>query len=209
MTGRLTGSDIVRLLTTRPYQAVVDATHPYATVVTQEIRGACEATGVLRIRVVRPSTEGDWHTVSHLTEAAELLAGLPGNILLTTGAKELVPFATPELADRCYPRVLPSHASLEACLQAGSPPKNILCMQGPFSQMLNEAVIEQYQIAHLVTKDTGTAGGFQEKVAAAQNQGCHLVVVGRPSQEEGVTVEEALAQLDSLPPGPREAPKFP
>lgn len=80
--------------------------------------------------------------------------------------------------------------SLERCLSLGFPPAHILCMQGPFSQALNEALIGQYSIRTLVTKDTGSYGGFREKAQAAQGTGCTLLVVERPVQETGQTLEE-------------------
>ena len=52
---------------------------------------------------------------------------------------------------------------------------------GPFTQKLNEAMLEQYRIVWLVTKDGGGPGGFQEKLAAARNTGARLVLVERPA----------------------------
>ena len=43
----------------------------------------------------------------------------------------------------------------------------------------------------MVTKDGGAAGGFAEKVQAAQASGVQLVVIRRP-EEEGETAEEIL-----------------
>ena len=85
--------------------------------------------------------------------------------------------------------------SLKRCLDLGFPPAHILCMQGPFSQALNEALIEQYSIQTLVTKDTGSYGGFREKAQAARNRGCALLVVERPVRETGLTMEEIQERI--------------
>ena len=61
--------------------------------------------------------------------------------------------------------------------------RNILAMQGPFSQELNEALIRQYHIAWVVTKDGGTAGGFPEKARAAETTGAELIVLCRPEDQ--------------------------
>ena len=114
--------------------------------------------------------------------AAALLAQERGNILLTTGSKELGAFSAIE-PQRLYPRVLPSHESLSACEAAGIPHRNILAMQGPFSQELNEALIRQYHIAWVVTKDGGAAGGFPEKARAAETTGAELIVLCRPEDQ--------------------------
>ena len=127
------------------YTLAVDATHPYAVDVTKNIRAAAEAAGLPYLRLLRQS-DGDalCRRADSMEAAAELLLALPGNVLLTTGSKELHHFARPGLRERCFPRVLPMVDSLERCLALGFPPRNILCMQGPFSKELNAALIRQY-----------------------------------------------------------------
>ena len=68
-------------------------------------------------------------------------------------------------------------------------------MQGPFSQELNSALIRQLGIDILVTKASGRSGGFEEKVAAAQECGCKLLVIHRPLQEEGLSFVEVQREL--------------
>ena len=103
------------------------------------------------------------------------------NILLATGAKELAAFAPLDSA-RLYPRVLPTPEGIAACEAAGIPHRNIIAMQGPFSCQLNKALIEQFHIRYLVTKDGGAAGGFAEKAEAAAETGVQLVVLRRPEE---------------------------
>ena len=116
-------------------------------------------------------------------------------MLLTIGSKELDAFALPGLRERCFPRVLPAVSSLERCLALGFPPAHIICMQGPFSREMNEATLRQFAIKTLVTKDSGDAGGFRAKAEAAQAAGCDLLVIARPRQETGETLEEILKDL--------------
>ena len=113
--------------------------------------------------------------------AAEYLAGTVGNILLTTGAKELHAFAA-IAPERLYPRLLPTHQGLSACEALGIPHRNIIAMQGPFSREMNAATIRQYGIAYLVTKDGGAPGGFPEKAEAARETGAALIVLRRPEE---------------------------
>ena len=54
--------------------------------------------------------------------------------------------------------------------------------------------MEQYHIGILVTKDGGKKGGFLEKQEAARLQKAALVVIGRPTQEEGYSVDTAVEQ---------------
>ena len=48
----------------------------------------------------------------------------------------------------------------------------------------------QYDCKYLVTKDTGKAGGFQEKIDAALMCDVIPVIIGRPFGEEGLSVAE-------------------
>ena len=123
-------------------------------------------------------------------EAAQLLQFREGNVLLAIGAKGVSAFSGLD-PERLYPRVLPVEESLSACRRAGVPTKNIIAMHGPFSQKLNEAILEQYRIRWMVTKDGGSAGGFGEKVSAARNTGASLVVIGRP-EDDGEDLDAVL-----------------
>ena len=129
-------------------------------------------------------------------QAAQYLAATQGNVLLTTGAKELAAFAGLDAA-RLYPRVLPTVAGITACEGAGIPHRNIIAMQGPFTLELNLALMQQFHIRYLVTKDGGSAGGFAEKAQAAAQSGAALVVLRRP-EECGETAEEILQRCREL-----------
>lgn len=191
-TGRLDQSGMEALLPR--FDLCVDATHPYARLATAAIRAACEGTGTPLLRLLRPDsrTEGVV-TVPSCQAAAEFLADRPGNILLATGAKELFAFGGLD-KNRLYVRMLPTHGGLSACEALDLPHSHILALQGPFSQKLNEAILEQYQIAWLVTKDGGRAGGFEEKLSAARAVGTQTLLVERPP-DEGESLEIILEKI--------------
>lgn len=173
------------------YTCVVDATHPYADRVSENIRRAAETAGLPYYRLLRPreAAEGVLWADSP-ADAARMLADLPGNVLLTTGSKDLKTFTqVPDYQTRLYVRVLPSLESLSAALDLGYPAAHILCMQGPFPEKLNAALLETVDAKILVTKDTGKAGGFPEKAAAAQSVGAKLLVIRRPTQETGYSLD--------------------
>lgn len=173
----------------------VDATHPYATQVTENIRIACEESAVPYRRLLRPKSqlEAGEILVKSAAQAADYLAQREGNILLTTGAKEIAAYAGIPV-ERLFPRILPMHAGLTACEEMKIPRRNIIAMQGPFSVELNEALLRQYQIRYLVTKDGGKTGGFEEKVCAAHRTGATLVVIARPEEHDGASLEEILQE---------------
>lgn len=190
-TGRLGRVAMAELLAAKSFDCVIDATHPYAVEVTEALQVATRQTGTPYHRLLREGPpEGEWLHANDLTQAAALARTRPGSILLTTGAKELEPFAVPGLLERTFPRVLPSRDSLDRCLSLGFPPAHILCMQGPFTSELNIALIRQYDIKIMVTKASGGVGGFREKVAAAGDTSCTLIVVDRPAQTQGLPLEK-------------------
>ncbi len=76
--------------------------------------------------------------------------------------------------------------------------KHLIGMQGPFSTEMNDAMLRQYDCRYLVTKDTGLAGGFPEKMEACQRCGVTPVIIGRPLQEEGLSLPEARVFLAKL-----------
>lgn len=196
--GRLRREEMEALLRREGFDLVVDATHPYAQEVTEHIAGACQGTETAYLRLLREEQglpEGAVWTPD-AAGAAAYLSGRPGNILLTTGSKELGRFASiPGFAQRTYARVLPMEASLRACEAAGLSPAHILAMQGPFSREMNLAMLRAVSAAWLVTKEGGAAGGFQEKAEAAAEAGAGLVVIGRPPQRQGMDFAGAAEEI--------------
>ena len=188
--GRLNLSQMTALM--GPDTLCIDATHPYAVQVTANIRAAAAQTGATYRRLLRPASAlpKDCLIAHDAKEAVDMLQKTQGNILLTTGAKEVRTFA-PLGVQRLYVRVLPLESSLIACQEVGIPPAQIVAMQGPFSVELNTALLHQFSIRYLVTKDGGAPGGFAEKWQAAQACGVQLVVLQRPA-EQGASYEEVL-----------------
>ena len=198
--GRMDANEIIGFLTEREFSEedmVIDATHPFATEVTSNIKVAVESFGVSLIRVIREEEKElpkDAEKYLDITDCANSLDKTEGNILLTTGSKELGQYCksvSTETKKRTYVRVLPSIDSLKLCEMEGIESDHIIAMHGPFGKELNEAILRQYDIKHLVTKESGAAGGFAEKMSAAVSAGAKLHVIERPYIEEGVSVDEA------------------
>lgn len=176
---------------------VIDATHPYATIVTATVQEACALENAKYLRLLRPVGEAeDAICVDDFSEAVELLNHVEGNIFLTTGSKNLKDFTAVEnYKERIALRVLPMESSLESALELGYRPANIVCMQGPFSKEMNVATLKKFGSKFMVTKDSGEAGGFAEKIAAAKEAGAKIIVVGRQAEEQGEGYEEILKYL--------------
>ena len=180
------------------YDLVIDATHPYAKRITESVAENCAATDTEYLRLLRPDTALPENAVfvEDAAAAAEYLDRVDGNILLTTGSRELRAFAAlHDFSERVYARVLPMEDSLRLCREAGVQPSHILAMQGPFSKELNAAMLRSTGAAYMVTKASGSAGGFEEKLAAAAETGAVPVILGRPAQREGLDTAETIALL--------------
>lgn len=195
---RLTLEEMERLFAEERFDCVIDATHPYAAAVTENIAAACRNTGTEYLRLAREggSAPEDAVFVSDAAAAVEYLNTTRGNILLTTGSKELARYAAIDgFEQRVFARVLPMEDSLRACQDAGLAPAHILAMQGPFTREMNTAMLRSVSAGYLVTKLTGHAGGLEEKVAAAREAGAVLVAIGRPPQRDGIGFSDMVEIL--------------
>ncbi len=200
--GRMDQEAIREFIQAGEYLAVVDATHPYAKIVTDHIKGAMEGMTVPYLRLKRDMQTGkegaQMHWFDSVEACAKALEETRGNILLTTGSKDLAKYCiSEEVRNRLYVRVLPSVESISLCTQQGICGKQILAMQGPFTEEMNTAVIRQYHISCLVTKETGVSGGYQEKLKAAEQAGIPVFVVGHPL-EEGMFFPELCEKLSGI-----------
>ncbi|MEG0912214.1 MAG: precorrin-6A reductase [Oscillospiraceae bacterium] len=195
--GRLNEAEMRALMLREKFDLCIDATHPYAIEVTQNIKGAANETNTRYVRLAREkSSDNGCITVSSAREAAQYLDTVSGNILLTTGSKELDIYTSVRGYDeRIFPRVLASVESIERCVSLGYRQSHIIAMQGPFTCQLNEALIHRFDIKVLVTKDGGAAGGFAEKESAAEKCGIKLVLIARPRDERGMSFGEVSEML--------------
>ena len=179
---------------------MIDATHPYASAVTENLMHAALNTGTEYLRLEREGKDAPESAVvvPDTTAAVEYLNGTVGNIRLTTGSKELAAFSSIEdFEERTFARVLPVESSIAACREAGLKPSHILAMQGPFSIGMNAAMIKSVNAAYIVTKESGKAGGFEEKSLAAIKAGAKLIVIGRPdSGALGLSFTDTLKLLE-------------
>ena len=219
LTGRMDEEEMERFIEENDIRLVIDATHPFAREVTENIRSACEKARirleeVRYVRCIRPfekrpssgqsaeisetedrvaggeRTQGEQiiYTES-VQEAVEYLKKTTGNILIATGSKELHLYTEIEnYRERCFARVLSTEPAVRESVRLGFEGKHLFAMQGPFAPDLNLALLRQTKASYFVTKETGKAGGFEEKAEAAEMTGAVLVVIGRP-EENGESVE--------------------
>jgi precorrin-6x reductase len=197
-TGRLDNAAIENLFNKEKPRLAIDATHPYAVEISGNIRAACEKTGIKLLRLIREKVDGD--SLERFPRLEELVAWLNkrgGVIFSTLGAKECSALAAVEgYKERVWLRVLPDLSGLSACLAAGFPARHIVCMQGPFSKELNAAMFREAGAEILVTKESGKAGGYLEKLEAAKENGMTVATLARPREENGAAFDDIVNLIE-------------
>ncbi|MGN0587199.1 MAG: precorrin-6A reductase [Oscillospiraceae bacterium] len=191
LNGRLDKEDIKALITKEKYIAVIDATHPYAVNATENIRSACDDLGTGYYRLIREKS-GDisGRTFSNLMELVKYLDDTDKRVLSTLGSKELPALtAVKDYKSRIWARVLPADRIIEYCCSLGFDEDKVITGKGPFSVEENIRHIKMSGAEILVTKESGAAGGFPEKAAAADKCGIELVTLLRPT-EKGYTLKQ-------------------
>jgi len=175
------------------FDRLVDATHPYAGLISGNAVGAAERTGIPLVRLLRPAwlepAGANWIHVSEIEAAARALP-VGATVLLTTGHEGL-----PDLLARTDCRfvvrlieapeqVLPGHAKL-------------LLDRPPYHFAGETALFRGEGISHLVSKNSG---GTQTvaKLEAARGLGVAVVMVERPAYAAAVEVETVEAALAAL-----------
>lgn len=195
--GRMDKAGFEKFISAHKVHFVIDATHPFAVEVTKNLKGAAEACGVSYARYIRKTQDYHYEKIIHAADAREAavrLLEMPGNILLTTGAntapiyKEILP----DFNERAYVRVLNTESSRLACKDAGIDEGHVIAQNPPFSPEDNKALIEQYHIEVLVSKDSGERGGLLEKIESAKAFSIPVVLIDRPECEDGLESAEAI-----------------
>ncbi|KAB3539059.1 cobalt-precorrin-6A reductase [Alkaliphilus pronyensis] len=199
---KLNQSQMENLINEKTISLIVDTTHPYAQEVTENAINASKNLSIPYIRYERKQTINSVGTrYSSYKEAAGALENCSGNILLTIGSNHLEDFSYLNKANNLYARVLPTPYAINKCVDMGLHPKQIIAMQGPFSQKLNEEIYRHYSIKYLVTKDSGAIGGMKEKLEAALRCNIKVIIIDRPKTNYGnisYEIDDLVKKIEDL-----------
>lgn len=181
--GTLDLSGIASLLRTEAIVAVVDASHPYAVVISQGAIALASSHSLPYLRYERPNIVEQQQGVIELNNFHLLLTGdylSRKRVLLTIGYQNLPLFQNWQKKATLFARILPSVNSLTGALNAGFTPDKIIAFRPPISATLEKALWQQWEISLVVTKASGQAGGEEIKRAVALELGIPLIVITRP-----------------------------
>lgn len=201
--GAMDQTTMIESIVNNKIDALVDATHPYATEVTRNAVDASRKTGVQYFRLTRkPVVDGLANVIfaKDHQEAARKAVNIGGLILLTIGVRNLEIYSSicSKAGLPFVVRALPNESSLKILKDLGIPSENTITGLGPFSYEHNVRTIRQFGVKTLITKDSGTRGGTVEKIRAAQDEGCNIIVVKRPPSDATRSFDEPQRLVNAV-----------
>ncbi|TNC16270.1 cobalt-precorrin-6A reductase [Methylobacterium terricola] len=173
-------------------EALIDATHPFARVISGNAAAARRETGVPLLAIRRPawtSEPGDeWHEVDSVAEAVPVLGTVPRRVFLTVGRLELAAFAA-----------APRHRYLVRTIEPvgdALPGIDVTAIEarGPFDAEQEAALMRRHGVDVLVTKNSGGTATYG-KIAAARSLRLPVVIVRQPVLPEVERVADSRAAL--------------
>ena len=194
--GRLNKEGMIRFAKNNNIDTIVDLSHPYAKVVSDNARAVSGELGIKYLRYVRSKTEynDDLINLNSYEECYKYLSKIKGTVLFTTGSKNIGDFEKVRGNNRFIYRILPAMESLEICRKYNIHMRDIIALLGPFSKDFNKIMLSTYNVDYCVMKDSGSAGGTLEKIQACEELGVKPIIIGR-EDEKGFTVLEDIFSL--------------
>ena len=187
---------LARYLTNERVDALIDATHPYAAIISANAAAAAAATRVPLLALRRapwtPLPGDRWIEVADIAAAMDALGEAPRRVFLAIGKSEIGIFAR-----------APQHYYLVRSVEPIDPPLAVphasyVIGRGPFSEADDRTLLVTHGIDMVVAKNSGGVATYG-KIAAARALGVPVVLLRRPSSPEVPaveTIEDAVAWLD-------------
>jgi precorrin-6A/cobalt-precorrin-6A reductase len=176
--------------------ALIDATHPYATHISQNAAAAARQTAVPFIALRRPpwiAVAGDrWIDASDAGAAVRAIGEKRRRVFVALGRNELEPFAA-----------APQHFYLIRSVDPVDPPLPVpdaayITARGPFCEADDRALMTRHAIDVVIAKNSGGSAAYG-KIAAARTLGIDVIMLRRPAAPATPaveTVDDAMAWLD-------------
>lgn len=176
---------------------IIDTSHPYAFEVSKNAMEVAEESDIIYYRFERetvdllPKKYSKFETMEELLKYVE---NLNGNILVTLGSNNVPLFKNIKNLSKIYFRILPKWDMVKRCEDNNILPKNIIAMQGPFTEAMNIAMIEQLNIKYLITKKAGDTGGEREKVFACDRTDVEIIYL----EKKEIEYKNCYSDIDEL-----------
>lgn len=165
---------------------LLDATHPFASKISELAIEAADECKIHYIRLERTSVslpdDPLVQRIAALDQIQEFI--LPRQIVFSTLGSRHLPLVAP-LVKRAgallVARVLPLSGVIRDCEELGLTPNSIVALKGPFSKELNRHLFKHYGAQLILSKESGAAGGLDTKLQAALELKIPIIVWSRPA----------------------------
>lgn len=200
--GRLSKNEMIDFINENKVKKIIDATHPYAVEVSKNAIDCAVNLNIDYIRYERKSLLDDIcyenkYIVDSIEQGCKIAREKGNNIFIGTGSKNL-PQIVEYIPDRnLIVRVLPTSEVISSCENLGLNADNIIAMKGPFSKKINEEFYKHYNIDMVITKESGLAGGFLEKVTACETLGIPVIIIKREKLDYPQIINE-INQIEKI-----------
>jgi precorrin-6A/cobalt-precorrin-6A reductase len=183
-------------LVTERIDVLIDATHPYAAIMSENATAAARQSAMPFMALRRPpwtAIAGDrWTEVGHTAAAMRAIGEASRRVFVALGRNELAPFVE-----------APQHHYLVRSVDPVDPPLAVphadyVTARGPFSEAGDRALMTAHRIEMVIAKNSGGSAAYG-KIAAARALGIGVIMLRRPPAADGPaveTVEDAVAWLD-------------
>jgi precorrin-6A/cobalt-precorrin-6A reductase len=195
--GGFGGADgLAEYLAAERVDVLIDATHPYADIMSHNAAAAARKAGVALValhRVPWTPVAGDrWIEVGDTHAAVDTIGANGRNVFVTLGRSGLEVFAG-----------APQHRYLIRSVDPVVPPLALphvtyITARGPFGEQGERALMSTHQIDIVISKNSGGDAAYG-KIAAARAFGIAVIMIHRPPPPDAPavqTVDDAIAWLD-------------
>ncbi|WP_337860841.1 precorrin-6A reductase [Ferroplasma sp.] len=184
ITGRMDCELLISKCKELSIDAIIDASHPYAEIMHEN---AIKASDELKIPVIRFERnkigiiDRNITYVEDYAKASKLASITGKNILITTGIKNAEAFENLIMEKNVFFRILPEPLNIKFLIDMGVKKDHIIAMEGNFTENLNKAIMEFYNIDTVITKDSGF--NTEPKIRAAMSMKINVIIVSRKEYE--------------------------
>jgi precorrin-6A/cobalt-precorrin-6A reductase len=187
---------LANYLTEQHIDVLIDATHPYASIISANAVAAARQASVPLIAIRRPAwraASGDrWIEVDDVTAAVKALGDTPRRVFVALGRNEIAALA----AARQHFYLIRSVDPVDQPLRL--PDAIYVTGRGPFGEAEDRALLAEHRIDAVLAKNSGGDATYG-KIAAARALGIAVIMLRRPPAPDepgAATIDEAEAMLD-------------
>jgi precorrin-6A/cobalt-precorrin-6A reductase len=177
-------------------EALIDATHPYANIMSDNAAAAARQAAIPFVALHRPpwkAVSGDrWTEVNDVRAAVDAIGANSRNVFVALGRNELAPFIAAPQHHYLVRSVDPVHPPLPL------PHVAYVTARGPFSEDKDRALMAAHRIEVVISKNSGGSAAYG-KIAAARALGIEVIMLRRPLPPGAPavgTIDGVIAWLD-------------